>query len=285
MSQKSKGNNENLSSNKADSPKASSKTEDQASPSLSTSPSIVVKKLTKSFGDNHVLRGMDLVLYPGEVNFIIGRSGGGKSVLLKHLTGLMEPDSGEVWYGDMEFFKAKKKDREKLRKSIGLLFQDGALFDSLSAGENVSFPVWFHRSLAPKEAKERSLNLLNELGMKDSYDAKVSELSSGEKKRVAIARALIMEPKILFFDEPTTGLDPILSSQVDSLILEVRKRTMATVVVISHDIAATLTIADRVNLIHDGVVALSGVPDDFRKSDLSEVKEFILGTSLTGAAP
>ncbi|MDR2352726.1 MAG: ATP-binding cassette domain-containing protein [Deltaproteobacteria bacterium] len=223
---------------------------------------------------------MDLVIEAGMVNFIIGRSGGGKSVLLKHLTGLMIPDSGEVWYGEMEFFKASRRERERLRKSIGLLFQDGALFDSLSVGENVSFPVWFHRTLSPKDARERVLSLLRELGLEGSYDERVSSLSSGEKKRVAIARALIMEPRIIFFDEPTTGLDPILSTHVDTLILDVRKRTEATVVVVSHDIAATLSIADRVNLIHDGVVALSGVPDDFKKSELSEVKKFIMETSL-----
>jgi phospholipid/cholesterol/gamma-HCH transport system ATP-binding protein len=249
---------------------------------MDKAPDITVKNLKKSFGTNYVLRGLDLTLYSEKVNFIIGRSGGGKSVLLKHLTGLMEPDSGEVMYGNMEFFKSKKKERELLRKSMGLLFQDGALFYSLSVGENVSFPVWFHKILSPKEAREKTLTLLKELGLENIYDSKVAELSSGEKKRVAIARALITEPKILFFDEPTTGLDPILSSQVDSLILQVREKTKATVVVISHDIAATLTIADRVNLIHDGVVALSGAPDDFKKSDLEEVKEFILDTSLFG---
>jgi phospholipid/cholesterol/gamma-HCH transport system ATP-binding protein len=240
-------------------------------------PSIVVKKLVKSFGENAVLKGLDLTLAPGMVNFIIGRSGGGKSVLLKHLTGLMAPDSGEVWYGDVEFFKAKKRVRESLRRSIGVLFQDGALFDSLSVGENVAFPVWYHRTLPPRLAQQRVLDLLKELGMSGSSDARVSELSAGEKKRVAIARALIMEPRIVFFDEPTTGLDPVLSSQVDQLILDVRKRTGATLVVVSHDIAATLTIADRVNLIHDGVVALSGTPGDFRKSRIPEVQAFLLG--------
>ncbi|MDR2340437.1 MAG: ATP-binding cassette domain-containing protein [Deltaproteobacteria bacterium] len=240
----------------------------------------MVKGLTKSFGDNHVLRGLDLTLEPGKVNFIIGRSGGGKSVLLKHLTGLMTPDSGEVWYGDLDFFKAKRPQREAIRKGIGLLFQDGALFDSLSVVENVAFPVWYHRTLSPAKARERALSLLAELGLADSHDTPIAELSQGERKRVAIARALIMEPGILFFDEPTTGLDPLLSSQVDQLILEVRDRTQATVAVISHDIAATLTIADRVNLIHEGKVALSGTPEEFRASPIPVVREFILGDEI-----
>ncbi|MDR2200160.1 MAG: ATP-binding cassette domain-containing protein [Deltaproteobacteria bacterium] len=245
-------------------------------------PEIRVKGLCKSFGDNKVLKDLEITLEAGKVNFIIGRSGGGKSVLLKHLTGLLTPDSGEVWYGDREFFRAGKREKENLRKSVGLLFQDGALFDSLSAGENVIFPLWYHRAMPEDKAKERALSLLKDLGMEGAYDHRVEDLSGGEKKRVAIARALVMEPGVLFFDEPTTGLDPILSTQVDALILEARERTGATVAVVSHDIAAALSISDRIHLLHEGRVLLSGTAFDFKKSDLPEVKAFLTGDEPEG---
>jgi phospholipid/cholesterol/gamma-HCH transport system ATP-binding protein len=238
-------------------------------------PKIVVKDLYKSFGGDAVLKGLSLTIYSGKVNFIIGRSGGGKSVLLKHLVALLQPDSGEIWYDDLELGKAHKGELFSLRKRMGLLFQDGALFDSLSVGENISFPAWFHRTLNEKEALSRTRTLLSELGMTGAMDYRVGELSAGEKKRVALARALIMDPQVLFFDEPTTGLDPILSSQVDELIIATRKRTGATVVVISHDLSATMTISDCINLIHEGKVILSGTANDFRASTLPPVREFI----------
>jgi phospholipid/cholesterol/gamma-HCH transport system ATP-binding protein len=250
-------------------------------------PLIRVSGLRKSFGDNEVLKGIDVRLLPGKVNFVIGKSGGGKSVLLKHLTALMRPDKGEIWYGDTELFRAGSSGLAALRRKTGMLFQEGALFDSLTVSENVSFPAWYHRTLPPVLAARRTRELLKELGMEGRGDAKVSELSGGERKRVALARALIMEPETVFFDEPTTGLDPILSSQVDDLILQTRDRTGATCVVVSHDIAAVLTIADQVSLIHDGKVILTGTPKDFRDSTIPAVREFIDGgedSPLTGAS-
>jgi phospholipid/cholesterol/gamma-HCH transport system ATP-binding protein len=240
-------------------------------------PKIIVKRLRKSFGVDEVLKGVTLSLHPSKINFIIGSSGGGKSVLLKHLTRLMIPDSGEIWYDDLELNTASGRDIRKLRVRMGLLFQEGALFDSMTVGENVSFPPWYHRRGRSKAVKKKALNLLGELGMEGSFDRRVGELSSGEKKRVALARCLIMDPEVLFFDEPTTGLDPILSGMVDELILDTQKRTGATVVVVSHDLAATLTIAHRVNFIHDGVTGLSGTPGDFAKSEIPAVREFMSG--------
>jgi phospholipid/cholesterol/gamma-HCH transport system ATP-binding protein len=227
---------------------------------------------------------VDVTLQAGRVNFVIGRSGGGKSVLLKHLTGLMAPDSGEIWYGDMELGRSGRRGLAALRRRTGLLFQDGALFDSLTVSENVSFPAWYHGTLRPAEAASRVRALLEELGMGGRAGARVSELSGGERKRVALARSLIMEPRVIFFDEPTTGLDPILSSQVDSLILDTRDRTGATCVVVSHDIAAVLSIADQVSLIHDGRMILTGTPRDFRESDVPEVREFVSGGGEAGRA-
>lgn len=224
-----------------------------------------------------VLKGVNLTLDSGKINFIIGRSGGGKSVLLKHLTALMTPDSGDIFYDLFSIFRANKKELFELRIHMGLLFQEGALFDSLSVGENVSFPAWYHRTMKAKDIKEKASELLKDLGLEGSFTRSVGELSQGEKKRVAIARALILEPQVLFFDEPTTGLDPLLSGVVDELITEVGKRTGATIVVVSHDIAATLTIAHKINLIHDGRVFLSGSPEDFKISKDEVVKEFIFG--------
>jgi phospholipid/cholesterol/gamma-HCH transport system ATP-binding protein len=238
-------------------------------------PEIRVEGLKKSFGDAEVLKGVDVTLKAGRVNFIIGKSGGGKSVLLKHLTGLMYPDAGEIWYGDRELWRSGPKGLAALRRRMGLLFQEGALFDSLTVFENVSVPAGYHGTLKPAEARRRVKSLLSELGMEGRGDAGVSELSSGERKRVALARALIMEPQVVLFDEPTTGLDPILSTQVDSLILDTRDRTGATCVVVSHDIAAVLTIADQVSLIHDGKVILTGTPQEFRDSAVPAVMEFI----------
>jgi phospholipid/cholesterol/gamma-HCH transport system ATP-binding protein len=242
-----------------------------------TAPRIIVKSIRKGFGGEEVLKGVSLILLPNKVNFIIGRSGGGKSVLLKHLTKLMEPDSGEIFYDNLELGSASKKELRDLRVKMGLLFQEGALFDSLTAGENIAFPPWYHGTMKEKDIRRKTESLLKELAMEGGYDRKVGELSMGEKKRVALARVLIMEPEVLFFDEPTTGLDPILSGMVDELIVDTRKRTGATTVVVSHDLAATMTIADRINLIHEGRVALSGTPEDFGKSKIPAVKEFISG--------
>jgi phospholipid/cholesterol/gamma-HCH transport system ATP-binding protein len=240
-------------------------------------PTIVVYNLKKKFGDQEVLKGVSFKILPKCINFLIGRSGEGKSVVLKHLTGLMKADEGEIWYDDLELATAQHKELQNLRFRMGLLFQDGALFDSLSVGENVAFPLWFHQKTSAKAAGQKAESLLEELGLAGSGSRKVVSLSTGERKRVALARALIMEPEILFFDEPTTGLDPLLSGQVDELISDVQKRTGATVVVISHDIAATLTLADQVSMIHDGKIIASSPPDVFRKNPSQEVQRFLAG--------
>jgi phospholipid/cholesterol/gamma-HCH transport system ATP-binding protein len=242
-----------------------------------SAPEIRVKALHKTFAEHEVLKGVDVTLQAGRVNFVIGRSGGGKSVLLKHLTGLLSPDSGEIWYGDREISRGGSRGLKELRRKMGLLFQEGALFDSLSVTENVSFPPWYHGTMRSSEIARKVRTLLSELGMEGREDARVSELSGGERKRVALARAIIMEPQVVFFDEPTTGLDPILSTQVDSLILNTRDRTGATCVVVSHDIAAVLSIADQVSLIHEGKMILTGTPKDFRDSTIPVVREFISG--------
>ncbi len=240
-------------------------------------PTVRVRNLHKSFGRAAVLAGIDLELQPSRINFVIGQSGGGKSVLLKHLVGLMEPDQGEIWYDDRQMVGRGPREWAALRTRLGLLFQDGALFDSLSVGENVGFPLWIHGRAGADEAGRRARERLKELDMDRAFDRRPGDLSAGEKKRVALARALIMEPDILFFDEPTTGLDPLLSGQVDELIQLTLARTGATLVVVSHDIPATLRLAHHVAMIHGGRIILSGPPEVFRRSGDPVVRQFLAG--------
>jgi phospholipid/cholesterol/gamma-HCH transport system ATP-binding protein len=240
-------------------------------------PEIIIKDLEKSFGSEKILAGINLTLLPGKINFIIGESGGGKSVLLKHLTGLYRADSGQIWYDNLELGSAKISQLRALRKRMGFLFQDGALFDSLTVRDNVVFPLWFHRLAKKETANKKAERLLTDLGLGGSSEVMIGSLSPGERKRVALARALIMEPEILFFDEPTTGLDPLLSAQVDELIILVQKTSKATIVVVSHDIDATLKLANQVSMIHKGKIILSGEPELFRSSEKIEVKQFIQG--------
>jgi phospholipid/cholesterol/gamma-HCH transport system ATP-binding protein len=240
-------------------------------------PAILVRDLRKKFGDQEILRGLTFKILAGKINFLIGRSGEGKTVALKHLTGLMTADSGEIWYDDLEFYQASAQKIAQLRLKMGLLFQDGALFDSLSVGENVAFPLWFHRQASPRKAQAKAESLLSELGLAGSANRRVVSLSTGERKRVALARAMVMDPEILFFDEPTTGLDPLLSAQVDDLIGQAQKSSGATVVVISHDIAATLTLADQVSMLHEGRIIASSSPAELRANPSVEVRRFLAG--------
>ena len=238
---------------------------------------IKIRNLRKSFGGPIVLDGVDVDLAPGRINFIIGQSGGGKSVLLKHLVGLHRADAGEIWFDQKEMSKASERDWKELRRQMALLFQDGALFDSMNVWQNVAFPLFLHQQLEGFKARQKAMVYLKELDLEGAIDAPIATLSAGEKKRVALARALVLEPKILFFDEPTTGLDPILSAQVDELIVRVWQKYQATMVVISHDIPATLSIAHNIAMIHDGRIILTGSPDDFRQSSSLAVKQFLAG--------
>ena len=240
-------------------------------------PLIRVQNLHKAFGPAKVLNGVSAEILPSRINFIIGQSGGGKSVFLKHLVGLIPPDQGEIWYDKRQMVGATAQMWGALRLRMALLFQDGALFDSMNVGENVAFPLWFHRRENHSRASEKARERLRELDMDKAFGYRPSDLSSGERKRVALARALVMDPEVLFFDEPTTGLDPLLSDQVDDLILLTLKRTGATVVVVSHDIPATLGLAHNIAMIHNGNIVLSGPPDVFRASENPVVRQFLAG--------
>lgn len=238
--------------------------------------------LRKSFGAQEVLRGIDLTVERGEITVIIGGSGSGKSVLVKHLVGLLRPDSGEVKLGGEDLFAMKPDELLRARRRFGMLFQAGALFDSMTVYENVAFPLREHRPMARKDEQELVLSRLHDLNLVNVEHKFPSELSGGMKKRVALARATILDPEIIIYDEPTTGLDPIMISQVDDMIAETQERLHVTSVVISHDMASTFRIAHHIAMLFEGQIVEFGSPDEFRASANENVQRFI---SVSGTGP
>lgn len=245
-------------------------------------PVVVFKNVSKSFGHQNVLRGLNFELQRGEISFIIGRSGEGKSVTIKHIIGVLHPDAGEIFINGEQLTHAPETSWIRARRNIGLLFQDGALFDSLSVGENVAFPIREFEKLTPKELTLKVEELLDLVGLPGYGNAKVPDLSIGERKRVGLARALALNPSLLLYDEPTTGMDPLISELIDSLTLEMQKKIPGlSSVVISHDIQSVLRLADRIYFLHEGKIYASGTPKDFRESGDPVIRQFITG-SLSG---
>ena len=243
-----------------------------------TPPKIELTGITKSFDENHVLKGVDLTVAPKESLVIIGTSGGGKSVLMKCLNGLITPNSGSIKIDGKETLCQGRAALENLRKRFGMTFQFGALFDSLPIWENVTFRLRHQRVLKKAEARDIAAQTITQLGLMASViDQYPAELSGGMQKRVALARAIVDEPEILLFDEPTSGLDPITGGVIDRLIVDARKRLGATTVTISHDMASVRRIADRVAMIHDGVIIWAGLAKDMDKSGVPEVHQFVHG--------
>lgn len=242
---------------------------------MARAPEIRIESLSKRFGRELVLNQLNLELKAGLINFIIGQSGAGKSVLLKHLIGLMTPDEGQIYFDGQPLVGQGGRAWKNWRTKMGILFQDGALFDFLTVGQNVCFPLTVHRRMSYRRMKELARAQMRKLGIEGAFNHKVSALSIGERKRAALARALILEPDVLFFDEPTTGLDPILSGQVDELILAVKKDTGASLVVVSHDIPATLALADQVAMVYLGQIRLAGPPEAFRASADPVIHQFL----------
>jgi phospholipid/cholesterol/gamma-HCH transport system ATP-binding protein len=240
-----------------------------------TSRAIRVVDLHKTLGGKVVLDGINLDIERGKTTVIIGRSGGGKSVLLKHVIGLMKPDSGQVLVDEIDITRLTDRDLNEVRKKFGMLFQGGALFDSMTVGENVAFPLVEHTRKQEQEIREIVREKLHQVGLKGVEHMMPAELSGGMKKRAALARAVALDPDIVLFDEPTTGLDPVTSDAIDDLIIGTHERTKATLVVISHDIAGTFKVAHKVAMIYDGNIILEGTPDDFRSSSDPVVRQFI----------
>ncbi|HEX4457460.1 MAG TPA: ABC transporter ATP-binding protein [Polyangia bacterium] len=237
---------------------------------------IRIRGLTKAFGAHKVLRGVDLDIERGKINIVIGGSGQGKSVMMKHLMGLLKPDQGHI-YVDGEDIVPIDDDHElnRVRRKFGMLFQYAALFDSLTVEENVAFPLVEHSKLSKSAIHETVMKRLQSLGLRNIENKYPAELSGGMRKRVGLARALVLEPQILLYDEPTTGLDPVATKNVDDMIRDISQETGVTSVVISHDMASTFRIAHRISMLYEGKIAISGTPDEIKKSKLPFVREFV----------
>lgn len=239
---------------------------------------IEVKDLHKSFGSFVVHRGINLVIPKSAITVIVGPSGTGKSVLLKQLMGLLKPDRGEIIVEGVDITKIDKRQLVDIRKKFGMLFQNGALFDSMTVYENVAFPLREHTKYKESKIKEIVFEKLRLVGLKDVENKMPAELSGGMRKRVGLARAIALEPDIILYDEPTTGLDPIMRDVVDNLIYDTQKELKITSVVISHDIDSVFKIADYVAMIYNGIIVFSGPLHEFKESDDPYVRQFLTGS-------
>ncbi len=242
---------------------------------------IELKDVHKSFGEYKIHKGIDIQVRKNAITYIIGPSGTGKSVLLKQMCGLMPPTKGDVLVDGKSIVGLKGKELLDIRKKFGILFQNAALFDSMTVFENVAFPLVEHTKLTKKQIHDIVIEKLRLVGLRDVEKKMPSELSGGMRKRVGLARAIALEPQIILYDEPTTGLDPIMCDVVDNLIHDTQKELDITSVVISHDIDSALKIADYMAMLYDGKVVLFGTPDEFKSTDNPYVRQF-LSASMEG---
>ena len=241
---------------------------------------IKLSNVKKAFGKKVVLDGVDLEIKKGESLVVIGGSGTGKSVLMKCIQGILTPESGSIKVDNREVVGVNEKEKEELHSKMGMLFQGGALFDSLSVWENVAFGLIENQKMPKKEAKLAAINVLRQVGLApDVADLSPSELSGGMQKRVGLARAIATRPEIIFFDEPTTGLDPIMSDVINDLIIESVKGLGATALTITHDMASARKIADRIAMLYKGKIIWQGTVKEMDKTDNPYVRQFINGSS------
>jgi phospholipid/cholesterol/gamma-HCH transport system ATP-binding protein len=238
---------------------------------------IEVKDLHKSFGDNHVLRGISLTIDRGMTFVVLGGSGSGKTVLMKHVIGLLRPDRGTVLVDGVEIPKLEGRQLTEARRMFGMVFQGAALFDSMTVYENVAFPLKERqRSLRAAELRRRVVEKLKVVDLdEDVLNKYPAELSGGMRKRVALARAVVHDPKVILYDEPTTGLDPITTAYVDDMILQAKRRLGVTSMVISHDIASAFKVADHLAVLYDGGIAAQGTPEEVRRSEHPFVQRYL----------
>ncbi|MCP4151032.1 MAG: ABC transporter ATP-binding protein [bacterium] len=240
---------------------------------------IEIKNISKSFGNNTVLTDLSLRVNPGEALTVIGGSGSGKSVLFKHIIGLMKPDSGSVFLNDVDITRLKRKALFGIIGQFAMVFQGGALFDSLSVGENVAFGIEEKDKKGAEELEGIVTRSLESVGMPGIAHLMPSELSGGMRKRVAIARAIAREPKIIMYDEPTTGLDPIMADVINRLIIKFGASPDITTIVITHDMVSAYKISDRIAMLYDGRIIETGTPDQIRNTKNPLVSQFIEGRS------
>lgn len=234
----------------------------------------------KAFGTKNVLTGLDLEVRQGESRVVIGGSGSGKSVILKHIIGLMKPDSGRVFINDIEITAVDENALADVRRKFGMLFQMAALFDSMNVWENVGFALLRQRKLKPSQIKEIAIGKLRMVGLVNVENLMPSELSGGMKKRVGLARAIAHEPEILLYDEPTTGLDPITADAINDLIVDLRERLKVTSVSITHDMTSAYKIADNISMLYEGKIIQTGTPEEIRNTSDPVVRQFITGSAV-----
>jgi len=232
----------------------------------------------KSYGKQKVLDGLSLTIEAGKTTVIIGRSGGGKSVLLKHIIGLIKPDSGHVLIDQSDITRLSEKDLNEVRKKFGMLFQEAALFDSMTVGENVAFPLREQTKLKDDEIRQIVADRLRAVGLSGVEGKMPSELSGGMRKRVGLARAIALHPQIVLFDEPTTGLDPVMTEAINQLIIDTQKNFNLTCVVISHDIQSIFRIGHKIAMLYEGQIIEYGTPDEIQASDNPVMKQFLSGS-------
>jgi phospholipid/cholesterol/gamma-HCH transport system ATP-binding protein len=247
-------------------------------PSAAT-PMIAVRGLTKSIGPQQILRGVDLDVAKGETLVIIGRSGGGKSVLLKHLVGLMQPDTGEIWIDGENIIGLSERKLAAIRKKVGILFQSGALFDSMTVEENIAFPL---REAGERDAKvisEKVREILDVIELEGQEKKMPVNLSGGMKKRVGLARSIIRQPSCVLYDEPTAGLDPVVSDSINQLIRRLQERYHVTSIVVTHDMKSAFHIGDHIAYLHEGQIYFYGTPAELERQDDRLIQDFLLGRS------
>ena len=240
---------------------------------------IVIEGVSKQFGPKMVLDEADLLINKGETLVIIGRSGEGKSVLLKHIVRLLEPDAGRVWLEGTEITAIDMRDLMELRKRFGFLFQGAALFDSMTICKNVGLMLEEHMDWSEQKVKERACECLAMVGLENAEDKLPSELSGGMKKRAGLARAIVMKPEYILYDEPTTGLDPITGDAINDLIIKLQKELGVTSIVVTHDMPSAFKIADRMAMLSQGKIVFTGTVEEVRNTDHPMVRQFIEGNS------
>ena len=244
-----------------------------------SSPMITVRSLAKKIGQQEILRGVDLEVATGETLAIIGRSGGGKSVLLKHLVGLMEPDSGEIWIQGQNIIGMSERQLGGIRQKVGILFQSGALFDSMTVAENIAFPLREAGERDPSVLRAKVNEMLEVMEMEGEEAKMPVSLSGGMKKRVGLARSIVRRPSCVLYDEPTSGLDPVVADSINRLIRRLQRRFGITSIVVTHDMKNAFDVADRIAYLHEGRIYFHGTSAELQQSSDPLIQDFLLGRS------
>ena len=254
------------------------------SESMMAEPVLAISGLHAGYGATEILRGVDLEVATGETLAIIGRSGGGKSVLLKHLVGLMAPDAGEIWIDGQNIIGMNERQLGTIRVKVGILFQGGALFDSMTVGENIAFPLREAGERDPEVLNTKVKEMLEVMEMEGEEEKMPESLSGGMKKRVGLARSIIRRPSCVLYDEPTSGLDPVVADSINRLIRRLQQRLGVTSIVVTHDMKSAFDVADRIAYLHEGRIYFQGTTTDLQQSTDPLIQDFLLGRSEQGAA-